>query len=52
MTGEQYGLRYAEVYDAWETRPGIVPHLLPAEPDYLSEHIHPDRAGQVGVTDP
>ncbi|HYR12371.1 MAG TPA: PIG-L deacetylase family protein [Longimicrobium sp.] len=44
VTGEQYGLRYAEVYDAWETRPGIVSHLLPAEPDYLSEHIHPDRA--------
>jgi LmbE family N-acetylglucosaminyl deacetylase len=44
LTGEQYGLRFAEVFDAWETRPGIVPHLLPAEPDFLSEHIHPDRA--------
>jgi LmbE family N-acetylglucosaminyl deacetylase len=49
LTGEQYGLRYAEVFDAWETRPGIVRHLLPAEFDFLSEHIHPDRAGQVDV---
>lgn len=38
-----YGLRYAEVFDAWETRPGIVPHLIPADPDE-SELPHPDRA--------
>jgi LmbE family N-acetylglucosaminyl deacetylase len=44
VTGEQYGLRFAEVFDAWETLPGTVKHLIPAEPDYLSEHIHPDRA--------
>jgi LmbE family N-acetylglucosaminyl deacetylase len=42
VTGEPYGLRYAEVFDAWETRGGIVPSLLPAEPDD-GEVQHPDR---------
>jgi LmbE family N-acetylglucosaminyl deacetylase len=40
--GAQHGLRYAEVYDAWETNPGVVPHLLPAEPSE-GDHPHPDR---------
>jgi LmbE family N-acetylglucosaminyl deacetylase len=42
VTGEPYGLRYAEVFDAWETRGGIVPSLLPAELDD-GEVQHPDR---------
>jgi len=42
VTGEPYGLRYAEVFDAWESRGGIVPSLLPAEPDD-GEVQHPDR---------
>jgi LmbE family N-acetylglucosaminyl deacetylase len=42
VTGEPYGLGYAEVFDAWETRGGIVPSLLPAEPDD-GEVQHPDR---------
>ena len=41
--GAPYGLRYAEVYDAWETQPGVVRHLLPAEPGD-AEPPHPDRA--------
>lgn len=44
MAGAPYGLRLAEVYDAWETRPGIFPHLIPAEPGE-GEPVHPDRAG-------
>jgi N-acetylglucosamine malate deacetylase 1 len=37
-----FGLRYAEVYDAWETEPGVYPALLPAQ---LAddEPVHPDR---------
>ena len=42
VTGEPYGLRFAEVFDAWETRGGIVPSLLPAEFDD-GEVQHPDR---------
>jgi LmbE family N-acetylglucosaminyl deacetylase len=40
--GEPYGLRCAEVFDAWETAPGVFPALLPAT---LAdgEHSHPDR---------
>lgn len=41
--GEPHGLRYAEVFDAWETRGGVVRSLLPAEPD--GDPIHPPRAG-------
>jgi LmbE family N-acetylglucosaminyl deacetylase len=41
-----FGLRYAEVFDAWETRPGVVPALLPAEPAG-GEPIHPDRIGEI-----
>jgi LmbE family N-acetylglucosaminyl deacetylase len=42
VTGAPYGLGYAEVFDAWETRGGIVPSLLPAEFDD-GEVQHPDR---------
>lgn len=42
VTGEPYGLGYAEVFDAWETRGGIVPSLLPAEFED-GEVQHPDR---------
>jgi LmbE family N-acetylglucosaminyl deacetylase len=40
--GAPFGLAYAEVFDAWETEPGIVPALLPAR---LAEDepVHPDR---------
>jgi N-acetylglucosamine malate deacetylase 1 len=37
-----HGLRYAEVFDAWETRGGTVGALLPAEPAD-EEPRHPDR---------
>lgn len=43
---EPFGLRYAEVFDAWETRPGVVPALLPAEPADEGA-IHPDRRAEV-----
>jgi N-acetylglucosamine malate deacetylase 1 len=42
---EPWGLRYAEVFDAWETAPGAVPHLLPAEP--YGPPAHPDRKGPI-----
>lgn len=41
-----FGLRYAEVWDAWETRPGVVPALLPAE-IADEDAIHPDRKPEV-----
>jgi N-acetylglucosamine malate deacetylase 1 len=40
--GAPYGLRCAEVFDAWETRPGVVAALLPAEAAD-DEDRHPDR---------
>lgn len=40
--GERNGLRHAEEWDAWETRPGVVEALLPAEPAD-DERVHPDR---------
>jgi len=42
---EPLGLAWAEVHDAWETRPGVVEALLPAV-DAL-EHGHPSRQGPV-----
>ncbi|HEX8359278.1 MAG TPA: PIG-L family deacetylase [Longimicrobium sp.] len=44
--GKPFGLRYAEVFDAWESHPGIVHALLPAR---LAddEHIHPDRKSEI-----
>jgi LmbE family N-acetylglucosaminyl deacetylase len=47
MSGAPYGLRYGEVFDAWETHPGVVSHLIPALPAE-GEHPHPDRAGTHG----
>ena len=39
--GRPFGLTHAEVFDAWETRPGVVEALLPADPgDY---GMHPGR---------
>ncbi|MDQ3389340.1 MAG: PIG-L family deacetylase [Gemmatimonadota bacterium] len=38
--GAGFGLRYAEVYEAWETQPGAVASLLPATP---LQPAHPDR---------
>jgi N-acetylglucosamine malate deacetylase 1 len=40
--GDPWGLRYAEVFDAWETEAGAYPHLLPASP--AGPPRHPDRA--------
>lgn len=39
-----HGLAYAEVFDAWETKPGVVPALLPADAAD-EEPRHPDRTG-------
>jgi LmbE family N-acetylglucosaminyl deacetylase len=44
--GAPFGLRYAEVFDAWESAPGIVPALLPAGLTN-GEHIHPDRKAEI-----
>jgi LmbE family N-acetylglucosaminyl deacetylase len=44
LSGAPFGLAYAEVYDAWETQPGIYSSLLPAEVDG-GELRHPDRGG-------
>lgn len=41
-----FGLRYAEVFDAWESRPGVVSALLPAEPADEGA-VHPDRKAEV-----
>lgn len=41
--GKEWGLRYAEVFDAWETRPGRFATLLPAE--YDGPPPHPTRNG-------
>lgn len=42
--GKPHGLRYAEVWDAWETRGGRFASLLPAESDLASvEPVHPTR---------
>jgi LmbE family N-acetylglucosaminyl deacetylase len=38
---EPWGVRYAETFDAWETRPGLQASLLPAEP--LDALVHPER---------
>lgn len=39
--GERVGLDYAELYDAWESAPGTVHSLLPA--DQTGFALHPDR---------
>ena len=43
---EPHGLRYAEVWDAWETPGGIVQSLLPAELSTAGEPPHPPREGE------
>jgi len=40
--GAPYGLRHAEIFDAWETTGGVVDSLLPAEPA-AGEPVHPTR---------
>ncbi len=40
--GRRWGLRYAEEFDAWETKPGVVRALLPAE--QAGPARPPDRA--------
>jgi N-acetylglucosamine malate deacetylase 1 len=44
LAAQPYGLRYAEVFDAWETQGGVVRHIIPAAPAE-GEYPHPDRAG-------
>jgi N-acetylglucosamine malate deacetylase 1 len=44
--GARHGLRYAEEFDAWESRPGVVTALLPAEPTE-DETVHPDRKEEI-----
>lgn len=45
--GARWGCEYAEEYDAWETRPGVVVDaLLPADP--LEGEVHPPREGTIG----
>lgn len=39
--GEEFGVRYAEVFEAWESEPGLVEALLPAES--ASTMSHPER---------
>lgn len=41
-SGASFGLRFAEVFDAWETVGGVVSSLLPAEASD-DEHRHPER---------
>ncbi|HEX8903479.1 MAG TPA: PIG-L family deacetylase [Longimicrobiaceae bacterium] len=44
IAAEPHRLRYAEVWDAWETRPGVVKSLLPATDEGLpGEPPHPSR---------
>jgi LmbE family N-acetylglucosaminyl deacetylase len=42
--GERRGLRWAEEFDAWETRGGLVPALLPADAEGLA--AHPERSAE------
>jgi LmbE family N-acetylglucosaminyl deacetylase len=43
--GARWGLDYAEEFDAWETRGGVVPALLPAEIEGLPDH--PERTNEL-----
>jgi LmbE family N-acetylglucosaminyl deacetylase len=45
--GAPYGLRMAEVFDAWETEGGIVRSLLPSVPA-AGEPVHPTRRDDAG----
>ncbi|HEV2130272.1 MAG TPA: PIG-L family deacetylase [Longimicrobiaceae bacterium] len=44
--GAASGLRYAEAFDAWETQPGAVTSLFPAEP---LQPAHPDRRSETAT---
>lgn len=44
--GAPFGVAYAEVFDAWETEPGLVESLLPA-PLAQDEPVHPDRGREL-----
>ena len=39
--GKRFGVKHAEVFDAWESKPGLFTSLLPAEPD--GPLSHPER---------
>jgi LmbE family N-acetylglucosaminyl deacetylase len=39
--GREFGVRYAEIFDAWESEPGLVSTLLPASP--AGQLVHPER---------
>jgi N-acetylglucosamine malate deacetylase 1 len=45
-TGQRHGLPYAEEFDAWESRPGVCPTLLPA-PE-IEGLVHPERKAPPG----
>ena len=45
LAGAPYGLRFAEVYDAWETHPGVFSAPLPAEPDDRASPSTPTGRG-------
>jgi LmbE family N-acetylglucosaminyl deacetylase len=47
--GAPFGLSHAEVFDAWETQPGVVSALLPAESS--GPHAHPTRGGPILLPD-
>lgn len=40
-SGSEWGVKYAEVFEAWESKPGLVSTLLPAEP--AGQLVHPVR---------
>jgi LmbE family N-acetylglucosaminyl deacetylase len=43
--GEAWGLRYAEEFDAWETKGGLVTSLLPADAEGFPDH--PERTNEL-----
>jgi N-acetylglucosamine malate deacetylase 1 len=45
IAGSRWELGYAEEFDAWETRPGVVADLLASEP--LDGILPPDRRGPI-----
>lgn len=50
--GGRHGLRYAEEFEAWETEPGTVDALLPADPAPSPEHpdeLDEDAEGTRGI---
>lgn len=45
--GRALGVSWAESFEAWETAPGLVPTLVPADPG--DTNLHPDRDGEASV---